>query len=418
MTAKCGTVALLLFFLAGAWSLAEERALVVGELNEIVEIYVGERLPNGRTEVVFALKTMQFYSNQSNYGCIFVNGRIVQIREYNNEDSYVRGEVELPADGELIAYCGVISSKKGVDAHDHAALWRAFVSSPHKPFSAKVADRPKWWVSNPIREKRKDAKPSVDPPPLSERIIRSYPYLKREEMPEAIQLAMAPTTGQKARFYAVWGLAISGYTPEGAKALAWVACNRELQEGERGYAAMGLSNFTGAMPAQEREAIREQLRKLLADEGADMPHGIIRTLIAWGDAAYIHETLSGRLKGHPMEIEVLEALPSREAALARLLQLLETCPARTKDERHNWRARVGSALVRQKDKRGIDILLSLLAKEEAPGPQYRNNTFQFLANTLGQSFGYPKGNYRPELEEAIPKMVAWWEEHRDTFEFK
>jgi len=419
MIEKGKIAATTLMFLSVTTACRAAAELRVGEHNEILEIYVGEPVGEGRTEVVFELKTMEFYSNQRNYGCIFVNGRIVQIREYNKADSYVRGEVQLPGgDEEIVACAGVVSHAAQVDPHNHAALWQAFVGSAHKPFRGKVKDLPRWWVSNPIREKKRREVPAAPAARSSggEGGRSGHPFLKPEEIPGKVEEATSPTTGQRARFDAVRGLAISGFTPESAKALAWAACNRDLETGTRGYAGMGLSNFTARMPKELRAAILADLRKTLADERAAMPDGILRTMLAWGDAPYIHEILGDDLAGHSVEIDVLEALPGKEA-VQRLWALHEACPRRAAPEHYNRRFRIGQALVRHRDKRGIDILMALLPREAAPGPQYRNNTFDLLAATLGETFGYPSGNYRPALEEAVPRMLAWWQEHREVFTF-
>ena len=67
---------------------------------------------------------------------------------------------------------------------------------------------------------------------------------------------------------------------------------------------MGLRNFSSAMPKEMRQAILEQLRKAFRAEKDKLPDAVTRTLIAWGDADYVHEALGETLRGHPMEIEV------------------------------------------------------------------------------------------------------------------
>ena len=395
-------------------ALAQPPAPSVAEINPIVEIYVGKTQPDGRMEVVFHLKAMRFYSNQRLYGCMFVNGNIVLIKEYNSEDSYVRGHVKLPgAEEEIVAYSGVISHPTKLDPHDHAALWKAFASSAHKPFRGKVKDRPKWWVTNPIKAKRTGSQTASSAEPASWK-TSSYPYLKPHEIPEAVELASSSSTGRMLRFRAVWGLAISGYTRESADVLARVACDGRRERSLRGYAAMGLRNFTGALPKDQKQEIRSLLGKVLAKERARTPDSIIRALLAWGEAAYVNEVIGEKLAGHRMEVEVLARLEGKRAS-DRLWKLYEACP---KDAEHyNRRESIGRALADRKDKRGIDILVAQFDTKDIPSKQYFHNTYAFLAKTTGKSFGYSSPNYTPALDEAIPLLQAWWKANGETFSF-
>ncbi|MCI0487935.1 MAG: hypothetical protein L0229_15190 [Blastocatellia bacterium] len=130
--------------------------LKVDHVNEILQIYVAPERKDGLTIMVFEMKDMKFLFNQRLYSCIFVNGKIVQIREYNMDDSYVRGEVEIgPDEKEVVAYSGVLSHPEQIDPHNRSAMWGAFVKSEIKPFKSRLEDLPEWWVSNPIREKKK-----------------------------------------------------------------------------------------------------------------------------------------------------------------------------------------------------------------------------------------------------------------------
>jgi hypothetical protein len=380
--------------------------------NPIIQIYV-VKSAGGEAELVFELKSMEFSSNQRLYSGIFVNGHVVDIKEYNTEDSYVRGVVALPADGQITAYAGVIKAPEAINPHDQAALWNAFVRSPHQPFRAKVADLPAWYVRNPIKDR-----------------AAGYPHLKPEQRPAKAKEALDPATGDKARFYAVWGLAISGYCPEGAEALAIVATDPKQEPTTRDYAGMGLRNYSGAMPEEIRGPIQARLRKALAAEKEKLPDGVLRTLVGWGDADLIRETLGERLRGHPMEIEVLQKTGSRQEAVARLMEMYKAAPEVTSQAGWYQRSHVGTALVKMGDKRGVDILLECLTVEK-PWPldndsapdqesnaasfrQCLNNTFRWVARAIGQDFDYStEENWRPELNKAIPRMVEWWKANRE-----
>lgn len=146
-----------------------------------------------------------------------MNGNILQIKEYNTQDSYVRGHVQVDDIKDLVAYSGVLQHVKKIDSHDHQTLWLAFPDSGRKPYLAKKSELPKWWVNNPIRERKfllKDYRESN-----TQQRIRNIladdncPYLQKEDYSLMIREA------QHGNFRAVWGLTISGYSEEAAAAL-------------------------------------------------------------------------------------------------------------------------------------------------------------------------------------------------------
>ena len=314
----------------------ESGGYFLGEFNPITEIYVGDKAPPdkappdkasehaGRTEVVFELDSMHFYSGAHDYGCIFVNGRIVWIKEYNADDSYVRGFVELPEeDEEMVAYSGVVSRRGGnIDPFNHKQLWQTFIDSQREPFRGKVKDRPRWVVTNPIRLKRmaeakqrelKDASEDKDGP-IENLQGRGYPYLQMEEIPRAVAMVKHPHTGQTDRFYAIWGLAISGYTPQGAEVLFEIAADQEALASWREYAAMGLGNFSSTMPPRKRDQYLAALRKTLAAEREKTPSGLLRLMISWNDVTRVEQALGKAIENHPMRVEILIASPRPEAS--------------------------------------------------------------------------------------------------------
>jgi hypothetical protein len=243
---------------------------------------------------------------------------------------------------------------------------------------------------------------------------RGYPYLKPDEIPGKVKLAVSVETPAEERFKAVWGLAISGYTKESAEALSQVACDKSAGETTRDYAAMGLNNFTRQIPEESRKTIQQSLHGVLEKEKGDTPEGIIRTLIAWNDAPFIREILGEQVKGHNMEVEVLAALPGQESC-DKLWQLYQESPKGYRSVYYNKKASIGRALVAKNDTRGIDILVELLPEDHAPGHQYRHNVFVFLARKIDKDFGYKAENYHPALEKAVPEMLSWWKENRGTF---
>lgn len=223
--------------------------------------------------------------------------------------------------------------------------------------------------------------------------------------------------GPTVRFKAVHKLAVSDYSEEAAVTLADVVADRTASETTRDYAAMGLRNFTTALPASKRQSLQTQLRNILESECEETPDGIIRTLIAWGDADFICEILGDKLHGHALEIEVLVERSDKTAS-ERLWDMYESCPKSRKAIHYNQRAAIGRALVNRRDIRGVDILMALLPPEAAPGPQSRTNIFLFLTAKLGNRFGYDcAGSYTPTVEPAIQAMLAWWEENHLTFSF-
>lgn len=255
-------------------------------------------------------------------------------------------------------------------------------------------------------------------PPAAVRQMQDsgYPVIADGTFVEKIRLATSPDTPDKVRFDAVWGLAISGYTKESTLALAQVTAERGASDTTRGYAAMGLRNFTASIPSDLKHDSQKVLQGVITAEGYDAPDGIMRTLIAWGDAPFILETLGTEAEGHPMEVEILAGLTG-DGGFERLLQLYETC--RKGRRSYNERSEIGRALVMKRDKRGVDILMELLPSDGSPGGQHRHNTFAFLTKyvTGGSTFGYNALNYDPSLDEAVPKMLSWWQESRRDFVF-
>lgn len=249
-----------------------------------------------------------------------------------------------------------------------------------------------------------------------------YPRIADEDKAKFAILVAASDTPQKLRFDAIWGLAISGYSPEAATGLIQAAEDRSLSDTARNYAAMGLMNFSNELPLESKGAFRRRLRTLVDSEGASVPDSILRTLIAWGDAEWIAERLGGQTRGHMMEIEILCALETAHAT-GRLLELYRVDEVENKRETYNRRAEIGRALLGLRDKRGIDILESLLDAEvvplngEHPNHQYRSNVFNAIAHAVGKDFGYVHSNYDPSIDEAIRRFRFWWLENRYMFTF-
>lgn len=243
--------------------------------------------------------------------------------------------------------------------------------------------------------------------------VAETPRLEAQEL-AANLLQDARSSDPSVQFEAVRKLAISGYSQEAAQVLTAVATDVKAPENTRAYAAMGLRNFTNRIPADEKDAIQAALRKALQTECEVTPDELIRTLLAWGEARFVQDALGDKLAGHAMEIDVLERSTDASAS-DRLWTIYRNAPQGKSAPAYEKRTNVGMALANRNDVRGIDILMTLLPAEAGPGPQYRNNLYHFLALKLGRNFGYGQGNYRSELEQAVPKMLAWWEEHRSSF---
>ncbi|MFC1582908.1 HEAT repeat domain-containing protein, partial [Planctomycetota bacterium] len=232
----------------------------------------------------------------------------------------------------------------------------------------------------------------------------------------AKELKDAMSADPKVRFEAVRSLATEPYTEDAADILTKVAADAKASETTRGYAAMGLSNFTNKIPAVQKTEIQVALRTVVEKEKEDTPDGVIRTLIKWGNADFVEEVLGDALDNHSMQIEILERSSSKDAN-DKLWALYTKSSKSKKAVHYNKRAAIGRALAKRKDIRGIDILITLLPPESAPWPQYRNNIYNFLKRVLGQDFGYTFSNYNTELQNAYPKMTSWWEKNRSSFSF-
>ena len=242
--------------------------------------------------------------------------------------------------------------------------------------------------------------------------IAAMPEDDREKL-----FAEALSDNQSVQFEAVRRLAVLGYSPSSAAVLTRIACDANAAETTRNYAAMGLGNFTNGISSADKAFIQEKLKNIVAGEALGTPDGIIRLLIKWGAASFLYETFAEKLRGHPLEIDVLEHIEGRYAT-DRLLDIYGNCPKARKASHYGLLDRVGRALTNRGDIRGIDILMTLLDKESSPSDQHRNNIYCFLAIKLDNDFGYEAGNYRPELEQAIPQMISWWEKNRENFRLR
>lgn len=287
-------------------------------------------------------------------------------------------------------------------------------------------------ADNRRRVQQATSQPADSPP--ATRQSYSFPYLTPEQRAQKAKEAVDPSTDAKTRFDAVWGLAISGYSRESAEALASVAADSKYDATTRGYAGMGLSNFSNAISEEVRQAALDRLYGALNAEREKLPDGVMRTLINWGDADRVRQTLGDKLSGHRMEIEVLQRIGSREEAVAGLMALYRVAPDVTSSIGWTRRWHVGAALIERQDKRGIDILIECLTVQEPwpidnPSPQatasnaasFRqslHNTFTRLATIFDDRFGYEAGGtWNAQLADAIPKMVAWWKISRQTWSF-
>ena len=83
----------------------------------------------------------------------------------------------------------------------------------------------------------------------------------------------------RVQFDAVRELAILGYSASSAEILAGIACDANASRTTRDYAAMGLGNFTNAIPAEDKTRISNKLKHALEVEKLDTPDGIIRLLV-------------------------------------------------------------------------------------------------------------------------------------------
>jgi hypothetical protein len=398
---------------AVSWAADGTSPLRVTHENRIVAIYIGDVQPDGKTELVFELVGMSFASSGKSCSCIMVNGQIGWIKEYNVADSYVRAHVALGDAAELTVYCGTLEHPEKIDPHDHAALWKGFVASSRKPFVARPADLPKWFVVNPIRQKRLEGKHVPVPREDTLRIaLADYTRdlrLTKEDVPfvagEAVQ----------GNFQAVRALAVSPHTPESVEALCTVLAAEGMSEGCITYAAMGLRNFISSLSQQEKDRASELCGQQLLARKAKTDTGCIQLLLDLGGAELIRRTMGPELAGAPWEIEVLTKVRGGPAA-ARLWEIVQAHAAMQTEADAAFVERAGRALVERGDERGIDALAMLLPRGKAPNQQ-RSNAFNFLIRHLRNDFAYTSANYDPSLEEAVPKFLQWWKANHESYRF-
>ena len=247
------------------------------------------------------------------------------------------------------------------------------------------------------------------------------PHIAEKDKGMVAQLAASDQSDASLRSLAIYALAISGYSPESVDALSKVLADSTL--GDRGTAAMGLGNFTMELPAKRKEELRAQLRKIMESEGLRRPPEIIRLLLVWGDAPWVAEQFGDDLTGHAMEIEIIGKLPAARAT-PRLLEIYRSSERVNTSESYNRRADIGRALMKYGDKRGVDILDTLLdagsvptLSDGSPSHQYRNNVFAAIQKAVGKKFGYEHLNYDPTIDDAIVRYREWWLRDRYEFEF-
>lgn len=194
-----------------------------------------------------------------------------------------------------------------------------------------------------------------------------------------------------------------------AQALQQIAVDADADETWREYSAMGLGNMQ-PMPDPDRAELRAALRAALQRDGDDCPDGVLDLLVRLGDAAFVREVLGPALCGRRDEIAVLAALadaPSRE----RLLAILAEAPSRRAAD-YDRRCAVGRALLAHGDPLGIDVLVSLLPRQRAPGAQHRRNVLAIVAAALPGMPALPSGT-DAQLDAAAAAVQAWWRLHRE-----
>jgi hypothetical protein len=273
---------------------------------------------------------------------------------------------------------------------------------------------------------------SVPPGPWD--VVRDR--LAPEDRAQKAKEALDPATDEPMRFYIVWRLSVSGYSPESAEALATLAADRKYPAGLRQQAAGGLGNFTAAMSPEARKSAQGRLLAVLKDEGAAAPQAIILTLLRLGEADQVRAILGEKLRGHPLELDVLPATSARDEAVARLWELSQAAPPATTYAGWDRRYRLGLALIGCKDKRGFDLLMECLTVKDpwttdapsTPAAEAANTrlfrqallaTYSVLARLLDDDFGYETGaSWNEQLPGAIARMAAWWKEHRQAWSFE
>jgi hypothetical protein len=221
----------------------------------------------------------------------------------------------------------------------------------------------------------------------------------------------------RVKFDAVRDLNKLGYSPEAVNVLLTVTCDKFADIKTRVYAASGLDSYYRNMTDAEKAAVREKLRALVLEEKGDTPDAVSRYLLKNGDAALVIEVVVPDSAIPPIPWTIFADV-SKHMSSEQLMEMYRALPRGRRDDLFRRRSDIGRELVQRNDPRGVDILIQLLRPENAPGPQHRHNNWAFLAPKIGQSFDYKSQNYSPEFEQVLPKILAWWEENKATFDFK
>jgi len=225
------------------------------------------------------------------------------------------------------------------------------------------------------------------------------------------------------RSLAVYALAISGYSPESFEALRKIAMDTSMAAHDRDSATMGLQNFWSDLSDAKRKEVRLNFRELHRAQDLESSDQTLRASIIYGNGPWIAEQLGSKLSGHRLEIEIDASLPDPEA-MKRLIAKYQTLEGDALPLSYDSRAEIGRALIEHHDKRGIDILDTLLdagnvplLQDGAPSHQYRSNVFRFIQRSVGKTFGYEHLNYDPSIDEAIARFRKWWLIERYKFGF-
>jgi len=135
MKAQCALILLILTVFLSATSPAAERPQephLIRYHNEILGVYVGERLPNGKTRIILHRK------DRGSPEVHFVNGVRVEIKGSRPSYGYLIGEVVLGPNKPLDVYSGVVRVD-AVRKKENERLIRAFRASGKRPFRLEVS---------------------------------------------------------------------------------------------------------------------------------------------------------------------------------------------------------------------------------------------------------------------------------------
>jgi outer membrane protein assembly factor BamB len=255
---------------------------------------------------------------------------------------------------------------------------------------------------------------------------------KKEDIAEALRYLRNEQEEWGIRGAALRVLTRSAYNKEAADAMLMIATRQDWPAHARNLASQGLHKGDKKQMARVVEA----LLKTAAKEKAQTPEGILQLLNRLGHADAVYAALGAQFdkKWVGFKIQTLDGLSDPKLAADKLWGIAQSLGPMDKKHRiyHEY-ARIGMAIARRRDKRGIDLMVKQLQVKELPistkyGDAYtkqvknaffegRRGNYEHLCGLYLLRYFGPKPTNEQELNTNIDALGTWWQKNRDTWKF-